>query len=322
ARDLNAQGAMTALLKDAIKPNLVQTLEGTPAIIHGGPFANIAQGTNTVIATKMGMSLSEYTITEAGFGADLGAEKFLDIKCKGAGLNPNAVVIVATIKALKYHGGKALAELKESDPGAVQTGLPNLEKHVENMKSYGIPVIVAINRYASDSEDEINVVKQRCKELNIPVSDADVWSKGGEGARELSEMVVEAADHFSDKFSSAYEWEDSVEDKIEKVAQKIYGADGVDFSAQAQKDLKRIDSLGLAGLPICIAKTQSSLSDNPSLLGRPSDFRITIREIEIAAGAGFVVPIAGNMMRMPGLPATPAAEAIDVDENGNITGLF
>ncbi len=322
ARDLNAQGAMTALLKDAIKPNLVQTLEGTPAIIHGGPFANIAQGTNTVIATKMGMSLSDYTVTEAGFGADLGAEKFLDIKCKSAGLNPNAVVIVATIKALKYHGGKTLANLKDDDADAVRKGLPNLEKHIENMQSYGIPVIVAINRYVSDTDSEIEAVQKRCAELNVPVSLADVWAKGGEGARELAEMVADASDHYSDPFKSAYEWNEPVEEKLDKVARKIYGADGVDFTAQAKKDLTRISSLGLQGLPICIAKTQSSLSDDPALLGRPSGFRITIREIEIAAGAGFLVPIAGNMMRMPGLPATPAAEAIDIDESGNITGLF
>ncbi|MFN2428802.1 MAG: formate--tetrahydrofolate ligase [Cryomorphaceae bacterium] len=322
ARDLNAQGAMTALLKDAIKPNLVQTLEGTPAIIHGGPFANIAQGTNTVIATKMGMSLSDYTVTEAGFGADLGAEKFLDIKCKSAALNPNAVVVVATIKALKYHGGKPLANLKDNDADAVRKGLPNLEKHIENMQSYGIPVIVAINRYASDTDLEIEAVQKRCAELNVPVSLADVWAKGGDGARELAEMVADASDRYSYPFKSVYEWNEPVEEKLDKVARKIYGADGVDFTAQAKKDLTRISSLGLQGLPICIAKTQSSLSDDSTLLGRPSGFRITIREIEIAAGAGFLVPIAGNMMRMPGLPATPAAEAIDIDETGNITGLF
>ncbi|MCA1763459.1 MAG: formate--tetrahydrofolate ligase, partial [Flavobacteriales bacterium] len=228
ARDLNAQGAMTALLKDAIKPNLVQTLEGTPAIIHGGPFANIAQGTNTVIATKMGMSLSDYTVTEAGFGADLGAEKFLDIKCKSAALNPNAVVVVATIKALKYHGGKPLANLKDNDADAVRKGLPNLEKHIENMQSYGIPVIVAINRYASDTDLEIEAVQKRCAELNVPVSLADVWAKGGDGARELAEMVADASDRYSYPFKSVYEWNEPVEEKLDKVARKIYGADGVD----------------------------------------------------------------------------------------------
>jgi formate--tetrahydrofolate ligase len=322
ARDLNAQGAMTALLKKAIQPNLVQTIERTPAIIHGGPFANIAQGTNTIIATKMGMSLSDYVITEAGFGADLGAEKFLDIKCMAADLSPKAVVIVATIKALKYHGGKALADLKEQDVKAVEEGLVNLEKHIENIQSFKLPVVVAINKYSSDSYDEIEAVKNRCKMHGVRVTVADVWAHGGMGARDLAHEVVAAAEESTGKFTPAYKRSDSVEDKIEKVAKNIYGAGKVVYSAEAMSDLKKIKDLDLAHLPVCIAKTQSSFSDNPKLLGRPEGHTFHIREIEIAAGAGFLVPIAGSMMRMPGLPATPAAEHIDIDDEGNISGLF
>jgi formate--tetrahydrofolate ligase len=322
ARDLNAQGAMATLLKDAIKPNLVQTIEGNPAIIHGGPFANIAQGTNTVIATKMGLSLSDYVVTEAGFGADLGAEKFFDIKCQSAGLNPNAVVLVATVRALKYHGGVAIADLKDDNADAVSKGLENLEKHLENIKKFGVPCVVAINEFSDDSKDEIAVIHERCKALNVPVSLCRGWAEGGDGVTDLATKVAAAADSYDEAFTPIYQWEDSVEDKIKAVAQKIYGADDVEYASKAKVALRRIAKLGLEGLPVCIAKTQKSLSDNPKLLGRPSGFNITVREIEIAAGAGFLVPITGDMMRMPGLPATPSAEAIDVNDDGEISGLF
>jgi formate--tetrahydrofolate ligase len=322
ARDLNAQGAMTALLKDAIKPNLVQTLEGTPAIIHGGPFANIAQGTNTVLATQMGMSLSEYAITEAGFGFDLGAEKFFDIKCAGAGLSPSAVVLVATIRALKYHGGGDLKSLTEENPEAVAKGLENLEKHIENISLFNLPPVVAINRFLTDSEEEIRLVREACERKGVPVVLADVWAKGGDGALELAEEVVRVAEEHSSPFTPLYDWDWPVEKKIETVATQIYGAKAIDYTSKARSDLRKIDRLGLNELPVCIAKTQKSLSDNPKLLGRPKDFVVTVREIEIAAGAGFLIPITGDIMRMPGLPATPAAEGIDIDSEGNISGLF
>lgn len=321
-RDLKAQGAMTALLKDAIKPNLVQTIEGTPAIIHGGPFANIAQGTNTVVATKMGMSLSPYVVTEAGFGADLGAEKFLDIKCVSAGLSPSAVVVVATIKALKYHGGGDLKTIKEPNPKAVAGGLENLEKHLENVRQFGLQPVVAINRFSEDTEEEIELVRAKCEEHGVKVAVAEVWAKGGEGAVALAKLVSETVDSFEGTFTPTYDWNSPVIDKIEAIATKVYGAGRVEYTAQAKKDLTRIADLGLDALPICMAKTQKSLSDNPALLGRPRDFTLTVREIEVAAGAGFLVPITGDMMRMPGLPATPSSENIDIDENGNITGLF
>ncbi|MFY0672021.1 MAG: formate--tetrahydrofolate ligase [Bacteroidia bacterium] len=322
AKDLNAEGAMTALLKDAIKPNLVQTIEGTPAIIHGGPFANIAQGTNTVVATKMGMSLSPYVVTEAGFGADLGAEKFLDIKCVSAGLKPSAVVIVATIKALKYHGTGDLKNLQEENVEGVKRGLENLEKHIENVKGFGLQPVVAINKFLTDTDAEVEAVRAKCEEHGVKVAVAEVWAKGGEGATDLAKLVAEVVDNAEAGFTPTYDWSSKVTDKIEAISKKIYGADGVEYAAQAKKDLKRIADLGLEGLPICMAKTQKSLSDNPALLGRPSGFNITVREIEVAAGAGFLVPITGDMMRMPGLPATPSAEAIDIDEKGNILGLF
>jgi formate--tetrahydrofolate ligase len=322
ARDLNAEGAMAALLKDAIKPNLVQTLEGNPAIIHGGPFANIAQGTNTVLATRMGMSLADYVVTEAGFGADLGAEKFLDIKCKGAGLRPKAVVLVATIRALKYHGGQSLKELEVSNPEAVKKGLVNLEKHLENIHQFGLKAVVAINRFPTDTMEEIEVVQEGCKAIGAQAFLSEVWAKGGGGAEDLARAVVDLVEGGESNFQPLYEWESSVESKIETIATRIYGAERVEFAAQAKRDLRRIDQLGLNGLPVCIAKTQKSLSDDPKLLGRPTGFTLTVREIEIAAGAGFLVPITGNMMRMPGLPSTPAAEAIDIDEHGNISGLF
>ncbi|NKI32406.1 formate--tetrahydrofolate ligase [Croceivirga thetidis] len=322
ARDLKAEGAMTALLKDALKPNLVQTIEGNPGIIHGGPFANIAQGTNSVIATRMGMTFSDYTVTEAGFGFDLGAEKFFDIKCQSADLSPKVVVLTATIRALKYHGGKPLSDLTQPDLDALKKGLPNLEKHVENIKQFNVEPVIAINRFNSDSEEEIAVIQEKAKELGVSVAIAEVWAKGGKGALDLAEKVVSIAEKAKGDFTPMYKWEDSIEDKIEKIATKIYGAEYVDYNAQAKKDLKKIKTLGLEHLPVCIAKTQKSLSDNPKLLGRPKDFIITVREIEIAAGAGFVIPITGNIMRMPGLPARPASEQIDIDAKGNISGLF
>jgi formate--tetrahydrofolate ligase len=322
ARDLKAAGAMTALLKDAIKPNLVQTLDGNPAIIHGGPFANIAQGTNTVIATKMGLSLSDYVVTEAGFGLDLGAEKFLDIKCRSAALSPSAVVVVATIRALKYHGGRSLKELNTPDASAVKAGLVNLEKHLETLRSFGLPGIVAINRFTQDRADEIQEVKAFCAKGNIPCFEADVWGQGGAGAEDLAKGVIALAEKQTERFKPMYDLADAVATKIEKVAKTVYGADGIQLTAQAEKDLKKIASLGLDHLPVCIAKTQKSLSDDATKIGRPRGFQITVREIEIAAGAGFLVPLTGDMMRMPGLPATPAAEGIDIDDDGVITGLF
>jgi len=341
ARDLNAHGAMAALLKDAIKPNLVQTLEHTPAIIHGGPFANIAQGTNTVIATKTSLALSDYTITEAGFGFDLGAEKFLDIKSRIAGLNPQAVVLVATVRALKYHGGMALKTLKEETTAcaegvcpieeitgrvdSLKAGIGNLQKHIENIKQFNLTPVVAINRFTTDAQEEIDFIKQSCAELGVECALAEVWAKGGEGAIELAEKVVKAVDASlaaGNKFVPMYELTESVEAKIEKISKKIYGAEAVDYTPKAKADLKKIYDLGLQDLTICMAKTQKSLSDNPALLGRPKDFIITVREIEIAAGAGFLIPITGEIMRMPGLPETPASEAMDITAEGEITGLF
>jgi len=322
ARDLKAQGAMTALLKDAIKPNLVQTLEGTPAIIHGGPFANIAQGTNSVLATKMGLSLSDYVVTEAGFGFDLGAEKFLDIKCQSANLSPKAIVLVATVRALKYHGGVDLKELNENNPEAVKRGLANMEKHLENVQQFGVKPVVAVNRFTSDSDAEVKAIVDRCKALGIRATPIDVWAKGGDGAIELAEMVKETVAECTQAFTPLYDWSWSVEKKIETIAKKIYGAQAIDYTTQAKRDLRRIKKLELEGLPVCIAKTQKSLSDNPKLLGRPKDFVVTVRQIDIAAGAGFLIPITGDILRMPGLPAVPAAEHIDIDEDGNIEGLF
>lgn len=322
ARDLKAQGAMAALLKDAIKPNLVQTLEGNPAIIHGGPFANIAQGTNSVLATKMGLSLSDYVVTEAGFGFDLGAEKFLDIKCVSAGIEPDAAVLVATVRALKYHGEVPLANIKAPNPQAVEKGLSNLEKHVENMRKFNICPVVAINHFADDTDEEIDVIQRKCKEIGVQVAVAKVHANGGEGAVELAKIVSQVAESCSSKLKPLYEWGWPIEKKIETIAKSIYGASAIDYTPQALTDLKKIEGLGLQHLPVCIAKTQKSLSDNPKLLGRPQDFVVTVREIEIAAGAGFIIPITGNIMRMPGLPENPTAETIDIDEKGKITGLF
>lgn len=322
ARDLKAQGAMTALLKDAIKPNLVQTLEGNPAIIHGGPFANIAQGTNSVLATKMGLSLSDYVVTEAGFGFDLGAEKFLDIKCVSAGLEPDVAVLVATVRALKYHGEVPLTDIKKPNPAAVKKGLGNLEKHVENMRKFNVCPVVAINHFVDDTVQEIDVIINKCQEMGVKVAVARVHANGGDGAIELATIVSQIAESCSSKLKPLYDWNWPVKKKIETIAKNIYGASAIDYTAQAITDLKKIEDLGLHGLPVCMAKTQKSLSDNPKLLGRPQDFVVTVREIEIASGAGFIIPITGNIMRMPGLPEVPAAENIDIDENGKITGLF
>ena len=322
ARDLKANGAMAALLKDAIKPNLVQTIEGTPAIIHGGPFANIAQGTNSVIATQTAMSLTDYTVTEAGFGFDLGAEKFLDIKCRSAKLSPNAAVLVATVRAIKYHGGKPLKEIKEPDVAALSRGIENLQKHVENIRLFSLAPVVAINKFVTDTQEELDFIKEYCKSKKIPVSIVDVWAKGGAGAEELASMVVHAAEDCCPNFLPLYPLNESVEKKIETIAKKIYGAEAVDYTAKAKANLAKIDRLGLNGLAICMAKTQKSLSDNPDLLGRPKDFVVTVREIEIAAGAGFLVPITGEIMRMPGLPEEPSSIRMDIDKDGNISGLF
>lgn len=322
ARDLNVIGAMAALLKDAIKPNLVQTIEGTPALIHGGPFANIAQGTNSVIATRMGLSLADYVVTEAGFGFDLGAEKFFDIKCRSAGLSPNAVVLIATIRALKYHGGAPLNELHIPDPDRVRKGLPNLEKHLENIYHFKVPAVVAINRFPGDTDEELSAIKVHCQCGDIKVYETNVWSEGGSGAIKLAEAVTTLAEANNKPFTPLYPLESTVQEKVEIISRKIYGASAIDYTSQAKKDLKKIETLGLQHLPVCIAKTQKSLSDNPDLLGRPKDFIVTIREIEIASGAGFLIPITGDIMRMPGLPSNPAAEKIDIDKDGNISGLF
>ena len=322
ARDLNAEGAMTALLKDAIKPNLVQTIEGNPAIIHLGPFANIAQGTNSVIATRMGMSLSDYTVTEAGFGSDLGAEKFFDIKCQSAGLSPKAIVLTTTIRALKYHGGASLDSLTTPNVEALKNGLPNLVKHLENSRLFNVTPIIAINKFITDSEEEIQVIRDLAERMQVRVALADGWAKGGEGVLELAEKVIEIVEHSTEEFCPLYDWNMDVVSKIETIATSIYGADRVEFSSKAKKDLKTISNLGLDNLPVCIAKTQKSLSDDPKLLGRPTGFTLTVREIEIAAGAGFLIPITGDMMRMPGLPAHPASEKIDINKEGNISGLI
>ena len=321
AKDLKASGAMAVLLKDALKPNLVQTLEGNPAIIHGGPFANIAQGTNSVIGTKMGLSLTDYVVTEAGFGADLGAEKFIDIKCGYSGLTPSVVVLVATVRALKYHGGQDKNSLTDPDPDAVSKGLGNLEKHLENIQHFGIPPVVAINKFITDTEEEIKVICDKCDELGIPWSVCEAWEKGGEGAVDLANVVVEKTNGNPPALTPIYDWNDTVEKKIEIVAKKIYGAGNVVFMAKAERALRKIEQLGLSGLPVCIAKTQNSLSDDTKLLGRPEGFKVTVRDIEIAAGAGFLIPITGTMLRMPGLPPKPSAEGIDIDSNGVITGL-
>ena len=319
--DIHAEGAMSVLLKDAIKPNLAQTLENNPAFIHGGPFANIAHGCNSVQATRLGLKLADYLVTEAGFGADLGAEKFLDIKCRMAGLKPDAVVVVATVRALKMHGGLKKTELAHEDLNALAKGIPNLQKHIENIQGYGLPVVVAINRFPTDTEAELSLLAEKCKELNASFALSEVWSKGGEGGIELARKVVEACEKDSE-FRFMYDESMSPKEKMNAVATKIYGADGVDFTPQAEKDLNLIHELGKDNLLVCMAKTQYSLSDDPVKLGRPEHFRITVREVRLSAGAGFLVAITGTIMTMPGLPKKPAALNIDVDADGKITGLF
>ncbi|OFX20616.1 MAG: formate--tetrahydrofolate ligase [Bacteroidetes bacterium GWA2_31_9] len=321
ARDLKAQNAMAILLKDAIKPNLVQTLEGNPAIIHAGPFANIAQGTNTIVATKMGLSLSDYVITEAGFGADLGAEKFIDIKCGYAGLKVNTVVLVVTVRALRYHGGAKTEEFNNPSVEKVITGMANVEKHIENIKKFGVTPVVAINLRTGDSPEEIKVVKEICAKYNVNAVESNGWAKGGDGTQDLARAVVENIELNQNDMKGLYDWNLPVKTKIETIAKEIYGADGVEYSPKAEKDLQLIKTLGLENLPICMAKTQKSLSDNEKLIGRPKNFTVSIREFEIAAGAGFIIPILGAMMRMPGLPSIPASEGMDIDDNGVISGL-
>ena len=322
AGDLNAQGAMAALLKDALKPNLVQTLEHVPAIVHGGPFANIAHGCNSVIATKMALHLADYAITEAGFGADLGAEKFLDIKCRMAGLKPSAVVIVATVRALKYNGGVPKAELNNENLEALEKGLPNLLKHVDNIKNvYKLPCVVAINAFPTDTKEELDLVERKCKELGVNVALSEVWAKGGEGGIALAEEVIRLVEEPND-FSYSYELDGTIEDKLDTIVKRVYGGKGVVLTAQAKKQAEQLTALGYGNCPICVAKTQYSLSDDPTKLGAPKDFEVTVRNLKISAGAGFIVALTGDIMTMPGLPKVPAAERIDVDETGKITGLF
>ena len=322
ASDLKAHGAMTALLKDALKPNLVQTLEGTPALVHGGPFANIAHGCNSVMATRMSMKLADYTITEAGFGADLGAEKFLDIKCRLAGLKPDAVVVVATVRALKNHGGVPKAELNTENLDALEKGMPNLLRHVENIKNvYKLPVVVAINAFPTDTAAELKLVEDKCKALGVNVALSEVWAKGGEGGTALAEEVIRLCDMEND-FTFAYDVDASIEEKVTAIVQKIYGGKAAAFTANAKKQIAELKALGFDKLPICMAKTQYSFSDDQTLLGAPEGFTVTVRNLKVSAGAGFLVALTGDIMTMPGLPKVPSAEKIDVDENGKITGLF
>lgn len=323
AAQLNANGAMAALLKDALKPNLVQTLEGTPAFVHGGPFANIAHGCNSVIATKMAMHFADYVVTEAGFGADLGAEKFLDIKCRMSGLKPDAVIIVATVRALKYNGGVKKDQLNNENLEALENGLPNLLKHVENItKVFKLPAVVAINKFPLDTEAELQLVKDKCKELGVNVALSEVWAKGGEGGEELAKEVLRLIDENEGKFEFAYDVNQPIKEKINAIATKIYGADGVDYTPNAEKQILEIEKIGYDKLPICMAKTQYSLTDDQTKLGRPTGFKITVRNIKVSAGAGFLVALTGEIMTMPGLPKVPAAEKIDVDSTGKIAGLF
>ena len=324
AADLKAQGAMAALLKDALKPNLVQTLEGTPAFIHGGPFANIAHGCNSIMATKMALGLSDYVITEAGFGADLGAEKFLDIKCRMAGIRPSAVVIVATVRALKHHGGVAKDMLAEENIEALEAGIPNLMRHVENITHvYNLPVVVAINRFPQDTEAELQLIENKCREMGVNVRLSEVWAKGGEGGTALAEEVVRLCENNEKcEMTFAYELCETIEEKIRNIARRIYRAENVEFTPEAAEKMQKLQELGFGELPVCIAKTQYSFSDNEKLLGAPEGFTLTVRDMKVSAGAGFVVALTGKIMTMPGLPKVPAAEKIDVDENGRITGLF
>ena len=323
AKQLNANGAMAALLKDALKPNLVQTLEGTPAFVHGGPFANIAHGCNSVIATKMAMHFADYVVTEAGFGADLGAEKFLDIKCRMADLKPDAVIIVATVRALKYNGGVSKDKLSEENLAALEAGIPNLLKHVENItKVFGLPAVVAINRFPFDTEAELKLVEEKCKELGVSVALSEVWAKGGEGGISVAKEVLRLIEEEENNFKFCYDEDLSIEEKIKAIATKIYGAEDVEFTPNARKEIENLEKLGFNKLPICMAKTQYSLTDDQTKLGRPTGFKITVRELNVSAGAGFIVALTGQIMKMPGLPKVPAAERIDVDENGVISGLF
>lgn len=322
ARDIHAQGAAALLMKDALQPNLVQTLENTPAIIHGGPFANIAHGCNSILATQMALKVADYTITEAGFGADLGAEKFFDIKARFGGLRPDAVVIVATVRALKYNGGIKKDALGEENLEALEAGFANLEGHVENMKKFGVPAIVAINQFPTDTEAELELVREKCKAIGSEAVMSEVWAKGGEGAIEVAEAVVRVCEENTADFKPLYEVEGSIQEKIEKIAKDIYGADGVDFTGPAKKQIKKIEEIGMDKMPICMAKTQYSFSDDPTLLGRPKGFKITVREIRVSAGAGFLVALTGDVMTMPGLPKVPAADKIDILPDGEIIGLF
>ena len=322
-RELKAHGAMAALLKDAIKPNLVQTLEGTPAFVHGGPFANIAHGCSSVLATRMALRAADYAVTEAGFGADLGAEKFLDIKCREAGLKPSAVVVVATIRALKMHGGLSKGELEHEDLAALRAGMPNLLRHVSNIKNvYRLPSVVALNRFPTDTDAEIALAREMCSQLGVQVVLSDVWAKGGAGGAQLANAVVSLCEDDNSGFSYAYELDRSIENKIADIVRKIYGGSAVEFSETAREQIRSLDSYGFNKLPVCIAKTQNSFSDDPKLLGAPTDFTVTVRSVKVSAGAGFIVALAGNIMTMPGLPKHPAAEGIDIDDNGRITGLF
>jgi len=323
AGDLKAQGAMAALLKDALKPNLVQTLGGTPAFVHGGPFANIAHGCNSIMATKMALHLADYVVTEAGFGADLGAEKFIDIKCRMAGLEPSAVVIVATVRALKYNGGVPKDRLGEKNLEALEKGLPNLLKHVENItRVFNLPAVVALNKFPTDTEEEIELIKEKCAELGVNVKVSEVWAKGGEGGIDVAQEVLRLIEEKNSNMQFCYDLEMPIKDKIKTIARKIYGAEDAVFTQDAEKQIAELEKLGFGNLPICMAKTQYSLSDDPTKLGRPEGFKITVREAYVSAGAGFIVAITGSIMKMPGLPKIPAAEKIDVDENGRITGLF
>ena len=322
AGDLKAVGSLAALLKDAIKPNLIQTLENTPALVHGGPFANIAHGCNSVIATKAALSMADYCVTEAGFGADLGAEKFMDIKCPAAGISPDTVVLVATVRALKYNGGIPKAELGAENLDALKKGIVNLNKHIENLKQYGVPVVVTLNRFATDSDAELDYVKNYCEERGCEFALSEVFAKGGEGGIELAKKVLYSIENKEANFKPIYDSEDSIEDKIEKIAKKIYGASKVVYSSKAQKALSNMHKLGFGSLPVCMAKTQYSLSDDPNALGCPKDFDLNVRDIYVSAGAGFVVALTGDIMTMPGLPKEPAAYRIDVDDNGVISGLF
>lgn len=322
AKELEVEGAMALLMKDAIKPNLVQTLENTPAIIHGGPFANIAHGCNSIIATKTALKMSDITITEAGFGADLGAEKFLDIKCRYGNLNPDCVVLVATIRALKHHGGVKKDELNISDVDALNKGMKNLEKQIENIKAYGVPVVVAINKFITDSDEEVKAIEDFCKNIGVEVSLTEVWEKGGEGGIDLANKVIKTMESEPSNFKMIYDSEESIKDKILKIVQTIYGGKGVNYTPQALKQIAEIEKFNLDKLPICMAKTQYSLSDNPSLLGRPENFDITVKEVRVSNGAGFIVVLTGDVMTMPGLPKVPAANRMDIKDNGEIVGLF